>query len=80
MREFVRPVAAALCLASLAAAMTIVSTSGALAQGKPMQQMAQAAPPPDAPVKQIALIATACLPDPALGDEEQSSIPATSFT
>src|ERR1700683_5228046 len=57
MREFVRPVAAALCLASLAAAMTIVSTSGALAQGKPMQQMAQAAPPPDAPVKQIALSA-----------------------
>jgi hypothetical protein len=55
MCDFVRPVTAALCIASLAASMTVVSTGGALAQGKPMQQMAQAAPPPDAPVKQIAL-------------------------
>jgi hypothetical protein len=57
MREFVRPIAAALCIACLAASMAIVSTGGALAQAKPMQQMApaQAALPPEAPVKQIAL-------------------------
>jgi hypothetical protein len=57
MREFVRPIATALCIACLGASMAIVSTTGALAQAKPMQQMApaQAAPPPEAPVKQIAL-------------------------
>jgi hypothetical protein len=56
MREFVRPVAAALSIACLAAAMASVSTGSALAQAKPAQQMAPAQgmqqPPP---VKQIAL-------------------------
>jgi hypothetical protein len=56
MREFVRPVTAALSIACLAAAMASVSTGSALAQAKPAQQMAPAQgmqqPPP---VKQIAL-------------------------
>jgi hypothetical protein len=63
MREFVRPVAAALSTACLVASMVIVSSSGALAQAKqaPPKQMApapdkQAPPPaPEAAVKQIAL-------------------------
>ena len=60
MREFVRPVAAALSVACLAGAMAVVSTGGALAQDKqaPPKQMApaQAAPPAQQPaVKQMAL-------------------------
>jgi hypothetical protein len=62
MREFVRPVAAALSIACLATTMAIVSSSSALAQGKqaPPKQMApakEAAPPPmqEAPLKQMAL-------------------------
>jgi hypothetical protein len=62
MREFVRPVASALSIACLAAAMAIVSSGGALAQAKQAspKQMApapQAAPSPaqEAPVKQMAL-------------------------
>jgi hypothetical protein len=64
MREFVRPVAAALSIAGLAASMAILSSTGALAQAKqaPPKQMApapakQAAPPPaqEAPLKQMAL-------------------------
>ena len=61
MREFVRPVAGALSIACLAAAMTIASIGGALAQAKqpPGKQMApaQAAPPPAQPpaMKQMAL-------------------------
>jgi hypothetical protein len=46
MHEFVRPVAAVLSIACLAASIAILSTSGALAQGQQME------PPP---VKQIAL-------------------------
>jgi hypothetical protein len=60
MRNFVRPVATALSIMGLAAAISVTSTDGALAQGKmapaPKQQ---AAPPPAAAqppaVKQIAL-------------------------
>ena len=62
MRDFVRPVVAALSIACLAATLAIVSTSGALAQAKqaPAKQMApakEAAPPPmqEAPLKQRAL-------------------------
>ena len=63
MRDFVRPFAAVLGIACLAAAMATVSATGALAQGKqaPPKQMApakEAAPPPpmeQAPVKQMAL-------------------------
>jgi hypothetical protein len=64
MREFVRPVAAVLSIAGLAASMAILSSTGALAQAKqaPPKQMApapakQAAPPPaqEAPLKQMAL-------------------------
>ncbi len=61
MREFVRPVAAALGIAGLAALMAIASTGGALAQARqaPPKQMApaQAAPAPAQPpaVKQMAL-------------------------
>src|SRR5438128_2962056 len=60
MRDFVRPVAAALCVA---AAFSVVSTGAVFAQAR-QQQMApapkqQAAPPPQAdqpqPIKQIAL-------------------------
>ncbi len=56
MREFVRPVAAALSIACLAASMAVMSADRALAQTKqaPSNQMApaQAAPPP---LKQMAL-------------------------
>jgi hypothetical protein len=61
MREFIRPAAAVLSIACLAASMAIVSSSGAWAQAKPTppKQMApaQAAPPPaqDEAVKQMAL-------------------------
>jgi hypothetical protein len=55
MREFVRPVAAALSIACLAASMAIMSSSDALAQAKPQMAPAQSAPPQEAPVKQIAL-------------------------
>jgi len=55
MREFVRPVVAALSIACLAATTAILSSSGALAQAKQQMAPAQAAPPPEAPVKQMAL-------------------------
>jgi hypothetical protein len=62
MREFVRPVVAALSIASLAVSMAIISSSGALAQAKqpPAKQMApaqpkEAAPPPAPALKQVAL-------------------------
>jgi hypothetical protein len=61
MPEFIRPVAAALGVAGLAALMAIAFTGGALAQAKqaPPKEMApaQAAPPPAQPpaVKQMAL-------------------------
>ena len=56
MREFVRPVTAALSIACLAAAMVSVSTGSALAQAKPAQQMAPAqAMPQQPPLKQIPL-------------------------
>ena len=56
MREIVRPVVAALSIACLAASMAIVSTDGALAQAAKQQMApAQAAPPQDAVVKQMAL-------------------------
>jgi hypothetical protein len=54
MREFVRPVAAALSVACLAASMAVASTNSALAQAKPAP--AQQATPPQQPVlKQIVL-------------------------
>jgi hypothetical protein len=64
MREFVRPVPAALSIACLAASIAILSSTGAQAQAKqaPQKQMApppakQAAPPPaqEVPMKQMAL-------------------------
>jgi hypothetical protein len=56
MREFVRPVTAALSIACLAAAMVSVSTGSALAQAKPAQQIAPAqAMPQQPPLKQIPL-------------------------
>jgi hypothetical protein len=60
MRDFVRPVAAALSIACLAAAIAILSTGSALAQAKqaPAKQMApapQAAAPQPPALKQIAL-------------------------
>jgi hypothetical protein len=61
MREFIRPVAAALSIACLAASIALISTDSALAQAKqaPPKQMApaQAAPPPpqETTIKQIAL-------------------------
>ncbi len=62
MREFVRPFAATLSIACLAASMAMLSSSDVLAQAKqaPPKQMApapQATPPPaqEAPVKQMAL-------------------------
>jgi hypothetical protein len=54
MREFVRPVAAALSIACLAAAMAILSSGDALAQAKQMAPAPQAAPQQPA-LKQIAL-------------------------
>ena len=62
MREIVRPIAAAVSIACLAASMAILSTGSAMAQAKqaPAKQMApapQAAPPPaqDMAVKQMAV-------------------------
>jgi hypothetical protein len=54
MREFVRPVAAALSIACLAAAMAVIFADTALAQPKPSGQMAPAQAAP-APLKQMAL-------------------------
>jgi gamma-glutamyl phosphate reductase len=54
MREFVRPVAAVLSIACLAASMAIIST-GALAQAKQQMAPAQAAPMQPPAVKQMAL-------------------------
>ena len=55
MREIVRPVVTALSIACLAASMAIVSSGSALAQAKQQMAPAQAAPPQDTAVKQIAL-------------------------
>jgi hypothetical protein len=55
MREFVRPVAAALSIAGLAASMTIVTSNVALAQAKSQMAPAQAAPQELPPVKQMPL-------------------------
>ena len=55
MREFVRPAAAALSIACLAASMATLSTGSALAQAKQQMAPAQAAPPQKPPVKQMAL-------------------------
>jgi hypothetical protein len=62
MREFIRPVAAALGIACLAAAMAIISSSGALAQAKqapakqaPPAKQAESPPAQEAPLKQMAL-------------------------
>jgi hypothetical protein len=55
MREFVRPVAAALSIAGLAASMTIVTSNAALAQAKSQMAPAQAAPQELPPVKQMPL-------------------------
>jgi hypothetical protein len=55
MREFIRPVAAALSIAGLAASMAIVSNTGALAQAKQQMAPAQAAPQTMPPVKQMPL-------------------------
>jgi hypothetical protein len=55
MREIVRPVAAALSIACLAASIAILSTGSALAQAKQQMAPAQAAPMQPPPIKQIAL-------------------------
>ena len=59
MREFIRPVTAALSIACLAASIAVLSADSAMAQAKqaPPKQMApaQAAPPMPPPVKQMAL-------------------------
>ena len=55
MREIVRPAVAALSIACLAASMAIVSSGSAWAQAKQQMAPAQAAPPQDAAVKQMAL-------------------------
>jgi hypothetical protein len=54
MREFVRPVTAALSIACLAAAMAVTTADTALAQPKPSNQMAPA-PAAQPPLKQMAL-------------------------
>ena len=54
MREFVRPAAAA-SIACLATALAILPAGGALAQARQQMAPAQAAPPQEAPVKQMAL-------------------------
>jgi hypothetical protein len=54
MREFVRPVAAVLSVACLAASMTIMATGSALAQAKPAPAQ-QAAPQQPPALKQVAL-------------------------
>jgi hypothetical protein len=55
MREIVRPVAAALSVACLAASMAMMSSSGALAQAKQQMAPAAAAPMQQMPLKQMAL-------------------------
>jgi hypothetical protein len=57
MREFIRPVAAALSIVCLAASVAVLSSGSALAQGMQKTAPAQAAPPPGQPpaMKQIAL-------------------------
>ena len=55
MREFVRPVAAALSVACLAASLTIAATGSALAQAKQQMAPSQAAPQQPPALKQIAL-------------------------
>lgn len=55
MREFVRPVAAALSVACLAACLTIAATGSALAQAKQQMAPSQAAPQQPPALKQIAL-------------------------
>jgi hypothetical protein len=56
MREFIRPVVAALSIACLAASMAVISTTDVLAQAAKQQMApAQAAPQQPPPVKQMAL-------------------------
>jgi hypothetical protein len=55
MREFIRPAAAALSIACLAASMSLISNTDALAQAKQQMAPAQGAPQEAPPVKQIAL-------------------------
>jgi hypothetical protein len=57
MREFIRPAAAALSIACLAASISVLSTTGALAQAKqaPAKQMAPAAMQQPPAIKQMAL-------------------------
>ena len=56
MREFVRPIAVAVSIACLAASLAIMSTGGALAQAKQSPApAAQAAPPEQPALKQMAL-------------------------
>jgi len=55
MREFIRPVAAALSIACLAASMAVIPSTDALAQAKQQMAPAQAAPQQPPPVKQMAL-------------------------
>jgi hypothetical protein len=55
MREFIRPVAAALSIACLAASIAVTSSTDALAQAKQQMAPAQAAPQQPPPVKQMAL-------------------------
>ena len=55
MREFVRPVVAALSIACLSGSLAVLSSSDALAQAKQTAPPQQAAPAPEAAVKQMAL-------------------------
>ncbi len=55
MRKFIRPVAAALSIAALAASITKASNRDALAQAKPQMAPAQSEPDTQPPVKQTAL-------------------------
>jgi hypothetical protein len=55
MREFIRPAAAALSIACLAASMSLISSTDVLAQAKQQMAPAQAAPQQPPPVKQMAL-------------------------
>ena len=55
MREFVRPVVAALSIACLSGSLAVLSSSDALAQAKQTAPAQAAAPAPEAAVKQMAL-------------------------
>lgn len=55
MREFIRPAAAALSIACLAASVSLISSTDVLAQAKQQMAPAQAAPQQPPPVKQLAL-------------------------